>query len=103
MLSKSEIDERLSTSISSVQFVNVPLSQFVGFVADLANLPIVIDDAGLARAGKARATKVTVKLTAVTARDALDAALASLDLTCVVREGKLVVTATKDRPSAARQ
>jgi hypothetical protein len=99
-LSQAEIDERLAGALPTVQFVKVPLAQFVEFIADFTNLPITIDERALEAIGKKRETPVTVKLTDTTAGDALRTALTKLGLTCATRDGKLVVTAAKERPSA---
>jgi hypothetical protein len=99
-LSQADIDERLAGALPTVQFVKVPLAQFVEFIADFTNVPISIDERSLEAIGKKRQTPVTVKLTDTTAGDALRTALARLGLTCATRDGKLVVTAAQRRPSA---
>jgi hypothetical protein len=92
-LTADEIDERLSGPLPKVRFVKVPLAQFIDFVNDFSGLAIVIDERALAKVSKNRQTPVTVRLADTTARDALRAAVNSLGLTCVVRDGQLVVTA----------
>ncbi|MBI3837197.1 MAG: hypothetical protein HY288_04590 [Planctomycetia bacterium] len=92
-LSVAEIEARLSSSeLSTVQFVQVPLSQFVEFIGDLTALKITIDDEALKAVGKGRQSPLSVKLTKTTAGKALSAGLKSLGLTCVARDGKLVIT-----------
>jgi hypothetical protein len=91
--SATEIEERLkSTQLPSVQFVRAPLAEFVEFIGDLTRLRITIDDAALAAMGKGRHSLLSIKLTNTTAAKALGAGLKSLGLTCVARDGKLVVT-----------
>jgi hypothetical protein len=92
-LSQSEIDERLASALPRVEFVKVPLAQFVEFIGEFTNLPIVIDEPALHAIGKGRQSLVSVKLSDATAGEALRAATAKLGLTCAAREGKLVVTA----------
>jgi outer membrane biosynthesis protein TonB len=94
-LTGEEIDERLGGPLPSVSFAKVPLAQFVEFIGDFSGLVIAIDDASLAKVGKKRQTPVTIKLSDTTAREALRAAVSSLGLTCVVRNGQLVVVAGK--------
>ncbi len=93
-LSVSEIEERLSsTELPTVQFVQVPLAQFVEFIGDLTTLRITIDDESLKAVGKRRQSPLSIKLTDTTAGKALGAGLKSLGLTCIARDGQLVVTA----------
>jgi type II secretory pathway component GspD/PulD (secretin) len=92
-LTSDEIDERLSGPLPKVRFVKVPLAQFIEFINDFSGLTIVIDERALAKVSKNRETLVTVKLADTTARDALRSAVNSLGLTCVVRDGQLIVTA----------
>ncbi len=96
-LSASEVDDRLSASLAKAQFVKMPLAQFVSFVANLTNLPIVIDEQSLAKAHKRRDMPVTIRLEDATAREALDAATESLGLAWSIRGGKLVIAAGEDR------
>jgi hypothetical protein len=98
-LTASEVDQRLATALPRVQFVKMPLARFVGFLSDLINLPIAIDDEGLARAHTQRQVPVTVQLTDATAREALRAATAPLGLACVIRGDKLVITAARQKPA----
>ncbi len=99
-LSKAQIEERLGITLPTVAFVKVPLAQFVDFIGDFTALSITIDDLALAKAGKKRQTPVTVQLSDATAREALDAAIKPLGLTCVVRGSRLVVTADPTAPVA---
>jgi hypothetical protein len=95
-LSKAQIEERLAITLPTVAFVKVPLAQFVDFIGDFTALSISIDELALAKVGKKRQTPVTVQLSDATAREALDAAVGPLGLTCVVRGSRLVVTAGGD-------
>ena len=98
VFSRTEIDERLATPLPTVQFVKVPLAQFTDFIAELTGLPITLDAAALAGAGRTRQTPVTVKLSNTTAADALRSALKSLGLSCSVGDdGQIVVAADESR------
>jgi len=101
-LSRTEIEERLSQELPTVRFAKVPLAQFVDFIADFSALPITIDDEGLKSVGKTRQTRISVNLSHITANEALRSAIAPLGLTCVVREGKLVVIVAKPRPAESK-
>ncbi len=91
-LSEETVDDRMGVILHEVNFVSVPLGQFVAFVGDVTTLPIMIDDGALAAAGKKRTMPVTVHLSDTTAQDALRAALAPLGLTYEVRGKRLFVT-----------
>ncbi len=92
MLSQSTVDERMSLTLGEVKFVGVPLAQFVDFVSDVTMLPITIDDAALAKAGKRRNMPVSVQVSDTTVQDALRSALAPLGLTYELRGNRLTVT-----------
>jgi hypothetical protein len=93
VLSRADVDERLAAALPGVEFNKVPLGQFVTFMSDFTNLPIMIDEQALAAIGKGRTTPVTIKLADTTAGDAMRAALARLGLICRLHDGRLVVTA----------
>ena len=98
VLSRTEIDERLATPLPTVQFVKVPLAQFTDFIVELTGVPITLDAAVLAGAGRTRQTPVTVKLSDTTAAEALRTALKSLGLSCAVGDdGQIVVTVDESR------
>jgi hypothetical protein len=101
-LSEEVVEDRMSVMLGEVNFVGVPLGQFVGFVADLTTLSIVIDDAALAAAGKKRSMPVTVRLNDTTVQEALGAALAPLGLTYQVRGNRLFITVAERGTSAGR-
>ena len=100
VLSQAQVEERLAGALPAVTFVKVPLSQFLEFIGDLTTVPITIDERALATLGKGRQTPVSVKLSDTTAGDALRTAVAKLGLAYAVRDGRVVITVAKDKPTA---
>ena len=70
-LTQAEVDERLTAAVPKVEFVKMPLAQFLTFIGELANLPITIDEAAFQSARISRLAPVTVHLVDTTAGDAL--------------------------------
>ncbi len=100
LLSSAQIEERLAGALPAVNFVKVPLAQFLEFIGDFTNLSITIDARALESLNQGRQTPVSVKLSDTTAGDALRTALAKLALTCSARDGKVVIMLAKDKPAA---
>lgn len=94
-LKREEIDERLSISLAQVEFTDVSLAQFAAFIADVASVPVRLDEAALAKSGKGGRTPITVKLSDTTPGEALRAAVERIGLSVTLGDGQIVVTAAK--------
>ncbi|REK05445.1 MAG: hypothetical protein DWQ37_23290 [Planctomycetota bacterium] len=92
-LPETEIRARLGVRVAAVEFDNVPIAQFAGFIGDLTGVPVVLDEEALRRAGKHRRTPVSVKLEPATAGAALAAAIKSAGLAVTFADGQIVITA----------
>ncbi len=92
-LASDEIERRLQVALPQVAFSNVPLARFVGFIADVTGVPVVIDDAALARAGKTRRTPVNAKLSGTTAGELLSSTLNQAGLRSTIADGQIVIAA----------
>lgn len=96
MLSKSEIEDRLAQPLPTIEFPKTTLIHFVDFMQDLTGVPITIDEAALAKAGRNRQSPLTLKLSETTAGDALRAAAERLGLQVAVHNGKITITGPRD-------
>lgn len=94
-LKREEIDERLSISLARVEFTDVPLAQFAAFIADVASVPVRLDEAALAKGGKGGRTPITVKLSDTTPGAALRTAVERIGLSVTLGDGQIVITAAK--------
>lgn len=87
-----DMSNRLSERLQKVEFVDVPLADVVEFVAAMTSLKIEFDDAALARKKFDINVLVTVQLAEADAKQVLETALSPHGLTCVFREGRLLIT-----------
>ncbi len=66
----------LQDKLPALEFSNVPLGQFIAFLAEFSTVPMALDAISLAEAGKSAKTRISVKLDDATVEGALKAALA---------------------------
>lgn len=93
MLSKSEIEDRLTQPLPALEFPTTTLVKFVDFMHDLTGVTITIDEAALAKSGHDRHSPLSLKLSETTAGEALRSGAQHLGLQVVVQGGKIVLTA----------
>jgi len=87
------IRARLKDKVATIDFREMPLAQFKGFMAELSTIPIELDQAGLKRAGRSEATLVTVRMSNTTVAKVIAKALEPHGLTLRIEPTKAVITA----------
>jgi hypothetical protein len=88
----------LQDKLPAFEFTNVPVGQFVAFLAEISTVPMVIDTQSLADAGKSAKTRISVKLDDATVEEALKVALNKPGLAFHIEPGRLIIT-----PRAAKK
>ena len=78
-----------------VNLDKVPLSKLADSVSKTYHVPCVLDTKALGDAGVKAETDVTVRVSGVMLRSALDLALESIGLTCVIRDEVLLITSNE--------
>ncbi|MGE3242071.1 MAG: hypothetical protein AB7G28_26000 [Pirellulales bacterium] len=92
---RTNIMDQLSMPIDSITLPDVPIGEFVGFVSTMTAVPIELDPKVLGEVGLSSRSTVTVHGEATTAGKLLARVLKEHQLTCVEREGTLVVVRAK--------
>jgi len=83
---------RLAGKVTSVDFRDTPLTDFLQFISDLSTIPITIDPAILRSRKPTAETPITIRMTDATIDKLLHAALATHDLKYRTEEGHLLIT-----------
>ncbi len=98
---KSENERRIETGLDkslSLSFQDSPLTEVVASFARQLSINVVIDNEALTEEGIATDTPVTLQLTQITGRSALELLLRPLQLSAVIdNEVLLVTTASKEK------
>jgi hypothetical protein len=79
-----------------LEFNEAPLSEVVDFLKSAQEIPIVINKAALDDVGLGTDTPVTISISGVSLRSALDLMLESLDLDFTIRHEVLMITTPED-------
>ncbi|MBX9790089.1 MAG: hypothetical protein K2Y37_14325 [Pirellulales bacterium] len=99
-LQQAELNIRRELAKStSVDFVETPLSDVVGFLCDLHQIPIKLQHDALEEAGITADTPVTCSLANVSLHTVLQVMLDPLDLTCLVDGEVLMITSREGAES----
>lgn len=94
-----EIQKALSNKVD-VRFTERPLSEVMDTLSELANVPIVLDQVGMAAEGATSDTPVTIQLRQpISLRSALNIVLQPLRLSYVIQDEVLRVTSEQTRDS----
>lgn len=96
--SQSESDRRIEDALNkslSLSFQNTPLTEVVASFAKQLSVNVVLDNEALTEEGIATDTPVTLQLTQITGRSALELLLQPLQLSAVVENEVLLVTTTQ--------
>lgn len=90
---RAAVEHKLSGTLDKVEFSETPLDDALHFLADAANVDILIDESSLNDEGVARDELVTLHITRtrVTIRTALELMLEPLQLTYRIRDGLIQV------------
>jgi hypothetical protein len=88
----SEIERHLSVSLARVEFTETPLGQFAAFLGDVSGVPVILDEPALAKVGKGRRTKISLKLTSTTGMAVLQKGTAAADLQYTIEPGRIVIS-----------
>ena len=91
----SKAEERIASELdkqTDLDFQDQPLTDVVSFLADLHNIPIIIDTEALQEEGIATDTPVTRTLTGVKLRSALKIILQPLQLSYVIEDEVMKIT-----------
>jgi tetratricopeptide (TPR) repeat protein len=94
---KASLEDQLNRLVT-FDFVETPLDQIVGFLQTLTKVNIVLDRRGIEVAGKSPATPITLKVTQVSLRDALDWLTEFSNLTWTLRKGVVVISDISQLP-----
>jgi hypothetical protein len=96
-LAAEQIEERLSVSLSKVEFAGVTIAQFATFISDIIGVPVTLDEAALAKGAFDRKTPISVKLSETTADEVLRTALEGAGLGYVIGDNGRIVVTTQSR------
>lgn len=102
---RTDNEERIESSLderTDIEFVDTPLSEGVEFLAQLHEVPIVIDEPGLSELGLATDEPLNRVLAGVKLESALNVLLEPLELTWFAENEVLVVT-SRQRAEAKRE
>lgn len=97
-IKQARLMAHLQDKLPAFEFTNVPVGQFVAFLAEISTVPMVIDTQSLADAGKSAKTRISVKLDDATVEEALKVALNKPGLAFHIEPGRLIIT-----PRAAKK
>lgn len=92
---RTNVMDQLSVPIESITLPDVPIGEFVGFVSTMTAVPIELDPKVLGEVGLSSRSTVTVHGETTTAGKLLARVLKEHQLTCVERDGTLVVVRAK--------
>ncbi|MBM4088116.1 MAG: hypothetical protein FJ276_01610 [Planctomycetes bacterium] len=79
-----------------LEFVDAPLAEVVDYLKSAMEIPVVINKAALDDVGLGTDTPVTISVSGVSLRSALDLMLESLDLDFTIRHEVLMITTPED-------
>lgn len=92
---RTNVQDSLALPIESITMPDVTIGEFVNFVSTMTAVPIELDAKVLGEVGLSSRTTVTVHGENTTAGKLLARVLKKQQLTCVERDGKLVVVRAK--------
>jgi hypothetical protein len=96
---RTNVKDQLAVPIESIDLPEMPLGEFVSLVSSMAAVPIELDAKVLGEVGLTSRSTVTVRGDDTTAGKLLARVLKEHHLTCIVRDGSLVVVrAKRERP-----
>ena len=94
-LAETQADRKIRAELdkpSNIDFIEVPLAAGVDFLKDLHGIQIEVDELALDGLGIGTDTAVTLSLSGVSLRSALDLLLRPMQLTWVIRNEVLLIT-----------
>lgn len=94
-LQRTNIKDQLAVPIESINMPAMPIGEFVTFVSTMTAVPIELDAKVLGEVGLSSRSTVTVEGKATTAGKLLARVLKEHQLTCIQRDGMLVVVRAK--------
>lgn len=86
-----DVTPRLARPIADFQLKEMPLAEFVEFAGQLGGFTATIDPDAIQRLGATLDSPISVKLTAATLRDVLNAGLKTAGLSLTLRRGQPVI------------
>jgi hypothetical protein len=92
---RTNVDDQLSVAIDTIELPAMPIGKFVKMISEMSAVPIRLDPKVLGDAGLSTQTKVVVQGGDITLGDLLARVLKEHQLTCVERDGELVVVRAK--------
>jgi hypothetical protein len=92
---RTNVDDQLSVAIDAIELPAMPIGKFVKMISEMSAVPIRLDPKVLGDAGLSTQTKVVVQGGDITLGDLLARVLKEHQLTCVERDGELVVVRAK--------
>lgn len=92
---RTNVDDQLSMAIDTIELPAMPIGKFVNMISEMSAVPIRLDPKVLGDAGLSTQTKVVVQGGDITLGDLLARVLKKHQLTCVERDGELVVVRAK--------
>jgi hypothetical protein len=92
---RTNVNDQLSMSIDTIELPAMPIETFVKMIAEMSAVPIRLDPKVLGDVGLSTRTKVVVQGGDITLGDLLARVLKEHQLTCVERDGELVVVRAK--------
>lgn len=92
---RTNVDDQLSVEIDTIELPAMPIGEFVNMISEWSAVPIRLDPKVLGDVGLSTRTKVVVKGGDITLGDLLARVLKEHQLTCVERDGELVVVRAK--------
>jgi hypothetical protein len=91
----TNVADRLAVPIESIELPAMPIGEFVNLISGMAAVPIQLDAKVLGEVGLSSRSTVTVQSENTTVGKLLARVLKEHQLTCVVRDGALVVVRSK--------
>ncbi len=91
----TNVVDQLSVSIESIELPSMPIGDFVNLISEMSAVPIRLDPRVLGDVGLSTQTKVVVQSGDITLGKLLARVLKEHQLTCVERDGELVVVRVK--------
>jgi hypothetical protein len=92
---RTNVDDQLSVAIDTIELPAMPIGRFVKMISEMSAVPIRLDPKVLGDAGLSTQTQVVVQGGDITLGDLLARVLKEHQLTCVERDGELVVVRAK--------
>ncbi len=97
-----DVDARLADAIPQLEFHDTPLGEAVELLTSMSTVPITIDPDALVEAGVSLRDPVSLDLTATTVGKVLETMLAGRKLTCVVENGRALITSPPENRNTLR-